>query len=58
MMRWRETGYPGDECPGKQGYPGDECPGPPNTYTPNLRHRCVFHLFPGFQVFLSLKIYK
>lgn len=22
MMRWREPGYPGDECPGKQGYPG------------------------------------
>ena len=58
MMRWRETGYPGDECPGKQGYPGDECPGPPNTYAHNLRHQCVFHLFPEFQVFLSLKIYK
>lgn len=58
MMRWREPGYPGDECPGKQGYPGDECPGPPNTHAHNLRHQCVFHLFPEFQVFLSLKIYK
>ena len=52
MMRWREPGYPGDECPGKQGYPGDECPGPPNTYA----HKApvCFPLIPWFSsVFIA-----